>query len=125
MPKRHLDREDRLAQHCRRLNTWNPVCVSCPESDPVALELHHIAQRGHHDDVVIVCANCHRKLSDQQRDHEAGCTLAGPTGPSGTGGQMETIGHYLLGLADLFAMLVETLRKFGTWLVSEANREGH
>jgi len=37
-------------------------------------------------------------------------------------GMLATIGHYLLGLADMLAMIVEALRKFGKWLLCEASR---
>jgi hypothetical protein len=35
---------------------------------------------------------------------------------------LATIGHYLFGLADMLAVIVETLRKFGQWLLGEASR---
>src|ERR1700693_545858 len=59
-----FDEEDRKQQRLRRLGTQNPRCVVCGESDPAVLDLHHIAGRKHSDDVSIVCANHHRKLSD-------------------------------------------------------------
>lgn len=109
---RRIDAEDRRQQQLRRLGTQNPCCVTCRESGPAVLEQHHIAGRKHHDDLAIVCANCHRRLSDKQRDHV----------PQGTGqpqGAFVTLGHYLLGLANLLAMIVETLRKFGDWLIKQ------
>jgi hypothetical protein len=106
---RQLDSEDRRQQQLRRLGTQNPVCA-CGETDPAVMELHHIAGRKHHDDLAIVCANCHRKLSDKQRDHV-------PPGVTQPKGQFAAIGHYLLGLADLLAMIVEALRRFGAWLL--------
>ena len=63
------DDNDRLEKQFRRLGTRNPVCVGCGEADPYCLELHHAAGRKHDDDVVIVCRNCHRKLTAKQRDH--------------------------------------------------------
>lgn len=111
MTKR-TDPDDRKQQQLRRLGTQNPLCVACGETDPAVLELHHIAGWKHSDDMAIVCRNCHRKLSDKQRDHV----------PPGTGqpqGAFVTIGHYLLGLANLLAMIVETLRKFGDWLIKQ------
>ncbi len=113
MSKQHLDYEDRLEQQYQRLGTRNPACVTCGESDPFCLELHHPAGREHHDDTFIECANCHRKLSDQQQDHV-------PPEQAATTGVMVTIGRYLLGLADMFALLVVTLREFGNWLISES-----
>lgn len=108
-----LDHTDRLEQQYRRLRTREPVCVSCGESDPFCLELHHLAGRKHHDDVGIVCRNCHRKLTDQQHDHV-------PATVPEADGKLAAIGRYMLGLADLFAMIVNALRQFGSWLMQES-----
>jgi hypothetical protein len=113
MTKR-IDAQDRRQQRLRRLGSQNPRCVICGEADPAVLELHHIAGRKHSDDLAIVCANCHRKLSDKQRDHV-------PPGSGECIGPLANIGHHLLGLADLLAMIVEALRRFGAWLVEQPN----
>jgi hypothetical protein len=105
-----FDDEDRKQQRLRRFGTENPTCVICGESDSAVLDLHHIAGQQHHDDVAIVCANCHRKLSDKQRGHGSPA--------SKIAGQRRTIGQYLLGLADLLMMIAEALRRFGAWLLS-------
>jgi hypothetical protein len=47
-------------------------------------------------------------VSDTQKDHPKS-----GSGPS----QSQSIGHFLLGLADLFELLVDTLRKFGQYLI--------
>ncbi len=113
MSKQHLDHEDRLEQQYRRLGTRNPSCVVCGESNPFCLELHHIGREKHHDDVSIVCRNCHRKLTEEQKGHI-------PPNASEPTGQLATIGHYLHGLCDLLAMILETLRNFAEWLISES-----
>jgi len=115
MTKR-VDDEDRKQQQLRRLGTQNPSCVACGESDPAVLELHHIAGRKHSDDVAIVCANHHRKLSNKQHDHA-------PQGSRAPVGQMGIIGRYLQGLADLFELIAKALRSFGKWLIGESERE--
>jgi hypothetical protein len=109
------DAEDRKQQRLRRLGTQNPSCAACGESEPAVLELHHIAGQEHHDDVAIVCANDHRKLSDKQRDH-------GSRESTQPKSDFASMGHYLLGLADLLAMVVETLRKFGAQLIARSKR---
>jgi len=94
----------------RRLGSDAPQCCACPERDPRCLELHHIAGRKNHDDTVPVCRNCHRKLSDLQLDH-----------PSAAGSPPDRpviIGHYLLGLADLFRLIAERLVEFGHALIN-------
>jgi hypothetical protein len=116
MPKKPLDHPERLERHYRRLGTRTPVCVTCGRCDPEhpeIYELHHVAGKSHHDDVCIECANCHRTLSDEQKDHV-------PFGPPPPSGVMTNIGHYLLGLADMLAMIVATLKAFGSWLINEA-----
>lgn len=115
MPKKPLDREDRLERHYRRLGTRDPKCVTCGKRDPdhpEIYELHHVGKRSH-EDVVIECANCHRQLSERQKDHS-------PHRHSQPIGMMATIGHYLLGLADLLAMIVEALKAFGAWLLGQS-----
>lgn len=113
MSTKSVDREDRREQQYRRLGTRQPSCVTCAHTNPFALQLHHPAGQKYHDDTVIECANCHMDLSDKQRDHPS-------PEADGAAGMMVTIGRYLLGLADMFAMLVETLRDFGQWLINAA-----
>jgi hypothetical protein len=104
------DREDRLEKQYRRLGTREPLCVGCAESNPFCLELHHLAGQKYHGDLAIVCRNCHRKLTDQQQEHE-GSLSPKPWADS------VTIGRYLLGLADLLLMVVNALRDFGKHLI--------
>jgi len=63
--KKRKDKEDRNQQRLRRLDTQNPSCAVCGESDSSAMDLHHIAGQAHHDDVVILCATHHHPGSDQ------------------------------------------------------------
>lgn len=116
MPTKHPDKEDRLEQHYRRVDTHEPRCVICGETDPRCLEKHHIAGRRYHDGTALVCRNCHRKLSDDQLDH-APNTRAQPVE-----GKLTAIGLFLLGLCDFLIMVVQTLREFGDWLISETPR---
>jgi hypothetical protein len=115
---RRTDEEDRRQQRLRRLGPENPICVGCGEPDPAVLELHHIAGRKYDDDLAIVCANCHRRLSDKQLDH------ASSRRRQPTKNHLATTGHYLLGLAWLFVMIGETLRKLGARLIAESGRDG-
>src|SRR6516164_349265 len=113
----HLDKEDRLEQHYRRLGTRDPRCVICGESYPPSLEKHHIAGRGYHTDTVIVCRNCHRKVSDDQFDHV-------PRGRKPPKDQLTVIGLFLLGLCALLLLVVQRMREFGDWLIYEAPPAG-
>jgi hypothetical protein len=111
MSQKPLDTTDRLEQQYRRLGTREPVCVACSESDPFCLELHHIAANAHHKDLSIVCRNCHRKLTNRQHDH------AKPPIESQRD-VLNTIGQYLLGLCDLLALVITTLREFAGTLIA-------
>jgi hypothetical protein len=108
MNDRELKLERRRQRALERLGTNNARCTFCPCNDPLALELHHIAGRGYDDELVIVCRNCHRGLSDGQKDH--------PPRKNDPPSDAERIGHFLLGLADLLELLVKRLREFATKL---------
>jgi hypothetical protein len=79
------------------------------------LEKHHTAGRRYSDAAILLCRNCHRKLSDAQKDH--------PKPVSDPLTSQESIGHILLGLADFFGELSERLREFGRSLIAQAGRE--
>lgn len=76
------------------------------------MERHHLAGEGFDQTTVIMCRNCHRKLSDVQKDHPA---ILGETPTTS-----ESIGHFLLGLADLFLLLAGKLCEFGEYLIEQA-----
>src|SRR4051812_31175250 len=106
------ERERRKQKALERLGTNNPVCVLCEETDWRCLELHHVAGKEFHGALATVCRNCHRKLSDMQKDHPK--PIASQPDP------FESLGHFLLGLADLFQLLVAKLREFGEIVFAQA-----
>jgi hypothetical protein len=108
MDKLELNRERRRQRALERLGTNNPRCPFCGFDNPLALELHHIAGEAFDETEVPVCRNCHRTLSDWQKDHPA--KISDPPN------DLERIGHALLGLADLFELLVKWLRDHATKL---------
>lgn len=112
MNKTENEKERRKQKALERLSTNNPHCVLCGETDWSCLELHHIAGKAFDRSLSIVCRNCHRKLSNMQKDHPQAANT--PPDP------FECIGHFLLGLADLFELLVGKLREFGQFLISKA-----
>lgn len=106
------NQETRKQNRLEKLGSNNPVCIICAEHDWRCLEEHHIAGQ-HYDEVLsIICRNCHRKLSDDQKDH--------PVKIQETPITLENIGHLLIGLADLFALLVEKLHEYGQHLIETA-----
>ena len=110
------DKDARLERRLAKLGSRNPVCVLCGEDNPFCLEQHHIAGQHHHDDLSIICCNCHRKVTEQQKDRPGAFVPAE---------YPISIGHYLCGLADLFAMLAETLKRFGEWLIGSEIKGRH
>ncbi|SEE46466.1 hypothetical protein SAMN05444161_5848 [Rhizobiales bacterium GAS191] len=109
------DSERRRQRALERLGTNNPRCVICGKANPHCLERHHILGRTHGDETVIVCRNCHRELSDRQKDHPK--QIGDPPSLG------ENVGYLLLNLADLFAELIEVLRHYGRQLIDRARAE--
>lgn len=97
------NKDIRAAKAERRLGD-HTLCVVCGESDPRCRELHHLAGQRYGDDLVSVCRNCHRKLSDDQRDHPE---AKGP--PS----RLQEIGRFLIGLGDFLMALGIRLKELG------------
>ncbi len=112
MNDHELKRERRRQRALERLGTNTPRCPFCGIDEPLVFELHHIAGRAHGDEALPVCRNCHRILSDWQKDHPPGNTPSDP----------ERIAHFLLGLADMFELLVKRLREFAQKLFASENR---
>ena len=113
MTSTYPDAETRKQKALQRLGTRNPICKACGENDWRCMEAHHSAGKAHHGDTLLLCCNCHRKVTDAQKDH--------PTDADGEKTMLATIGHYLLGLADLFRLMAEALAEFGRSLLDRAN----
>lgn len=106
-------KEMRRENDYRRLRTRNPICLHCGYGNhPAAMELAHIAPRKFHDDAGVLCANCHREMSDPEKDL--------PYAPQSINPQMEIIGRYLLALSEWFRRIAETIAAFGAWLLHQA-----
>jgi hypothetical protein len=102
------NKETRRQKRLERFGTNHPACANCGENDDRCLELHHIAGRMHSEDTVILCRNCHRKVSDDQKDHpKCGSTST----------KAQSIGYQQLGLAGLFALLAISLKESGEYLI--------
>jgi len=106
-----LAAERRMANRLERLGR-EPQCGCCPERDPRCLELHHVAGGGRDLATVVICANCHRKVSDEQKDRPG----SGPNADA----TLDTIGHFLLGVAELLRLVVAKLMEFGETLIALA-----
>jgi hypothetical protein len=110
------DRERRIERakqtRLEKLGTNDPICKACGENHWAVFESHHIAGCKYCALQVLHCKNCHAKASAMQKGHPP----PGRSEPS----MEETIGKLLLGLADFFELLIETLRKFGEYLIEKA-----
>ena len=114
MDKLELNRERRRQRALERLGTNSPRCPFCGFDNPLALELHHIAGEAFDGKMAPVCRNCHRVLSDWQKDHPA-CIGDPPN-------DLERVAHALLGLADMFELLVNWLREHARNLFAAATQ---
>lgn len=106
-------KEARKQTRLEKLGTNEPRCGTCGEPDWRCIELHHVADLGRDEATVLICRNCHRKVSDDQKDHPAFNSNADPL--------LDRIGHFLLGLADLLRLIVEKLTEFGNALIGKAD----
>jgi hypothetical protein len=107
------DAEARRRKALERLGTDNPKCAHCLETDPIALELHHVGQKQYAEAVIIECRNHHAKLSNAQKDHPPRIDDNPPS-------TFERIGHLLLGLAELLRLAAARLDEIGRGLIDYA-----
>src|SRR4051794_39848702 len=124
--ERKAFRASRLRAHQRRLKATHASCqecgvsdlgcLVCGEDDPDLLEADHIAGRKHDDTTFHLCRNHHALRSDLQREE--------PKGGSDPKNPLEIIGRWLLGIAQYFELLIDTLRLFGEFLI-ELARKGY
>jgi hypothetical protein len=115
MSEAELRQETRRQRAFQRLGTDHPICVCCGGLDWRYMELHHLEGKVFGKTLVCVCRNCHRKLSNMQKDHARSAELGEcPT-------NIERIGQFLQGLADLLVMLAEKLWEYGAYLIEQAS----
>lgn len=106
-------KEKRKQTRLEKLGSNNPVCGTCGERDWRCLELHHVADHGRDETTVTICRNCHRKVSDDQKDHPALSLTSDAS--------LDRMGHFMLGLADLLTLIIEKLIEFGQILIAMAD----
>lgn len=105
-------KEKRMQRKRNELGSYNPSCGLCGEQDMTMLiassksilEQHHIS--GNHDgDTIVVCRNCHARLTDEQLDwpvkiFDNNRTL-----------EMKAVGFFL-GLASILELLAILCKKY-------------
>lgn len=112
MTNEELARERRKQNRLEKLGTNEPRCGTCGDDRWQCIEAHHPAGQAHDQSTVLLCRNCHRVASDDQRDHPKAAEPSDPT--------LFAIGRFLLGLADMLRIIVERLALFGSELVTRA-----
>ncbi len=112
MTEKELAREIRKQRRLERLGTNDPICGTCGFTRSTALERHHVAGRKHDSATAISCRNCHRDVTDSQKDHPAFDPAADSL--------LQTIAFFLFGLADLLELAIEKLTEFGLALFDRA-----
>ena len=112
MDKKKLAREVRKQRRLEALGSNTPACGTCGETDWRCLERHHVAGRKHDEATAHVCRNCHRIVTDDQKDH--------PPHDPGADAALAAIGHFLLGLGDLLRLAGEKLPASAAILIERA-----
>lgn len=114
MTKNELARERRKQRRLEALGTNDPRCGTCGENRWQCIEAHHPCDHSREATTVLECRNCHRVLSDDQKDHPAFDPNADP--------MLDAIGHFLLGVADMLRIIVAKLYEFGQALIARASQ---
>ena len=109
MPHKHPDKNTRKQQAHQRLGTRKPKCVICGEEDRRTLDKDHVAGRKHSDVVFILCANCHRKRTDSQKDQ--------PPSVPGPVSDLEQKGRTVLGVIEHARELCDLLEPIAKDLI--------
>ena len=112
LTKAELAKERRKQRRLEALGSSNPRCSFCGMAQWQCLELHDGADHGRDKTMVPTCRNCHRILSDDQKDHPSFNPANDPT--------LDAIGHFLLGLVDMLKLIIERLSTFGHALIERA-----
>lgn len=100
----NLNKAKRSQRKINSLGIRNPKCQICGEDNLFTLEKHHIPG-GHNGEEIIVCANCHRKLTDGQLDWP-------PDLLAKTRLIEDKIIAFFEGLADILELLADICRKY-------------
>jgi hypothetical protein len=111
-------RARRYERKRNELSRIGPVrCGFCGEPDARCIEGHHVLGSANAADTMLLCRNCHSKMSDRQQDLPEGF-LSHNTELSSA----EGMAGMLLSIADLieefFRFVVEQLRKLAQRLQS-------
>jgi hypothetical protein len=102
----------RMQRRLKRLGLSNPCCAMCGESDWHCIEQHHVAGRKSDAMTVLLCANDHLRMTDEQKSHPSASTEAAAF--------LLQLSNFLRGLADMLRPIVERLIYFADALLELA-----
>lgn len=109
------DYERRKQARLEKLGTNNPSCGVCGFRDWRCIEKHHIAGHKRDKATALLCANHHRIVTDDQKDHPPFDPDADPL--------LDSIGQFLLALASMLKIVVEKLLEFGHALIDRSKTQ--
>ena len=107
------ENERRKQSRLHKLGTNTPHCAICGNTDWRVIEEHHPDSRKRDRLVVLLCANHHRIVTVDQKEHLPGVEGCDPF--------LTSVGNFLLGLADMLVLIIERLYEFGEALIARAN----
>ena len=106
------DDDQHKKRRLKKLGTSEPRCAMCGETDWRCIERHHPAGRKRDAMTMLLCANDHLRMTDEQKSHPSTVEDADPL--------LVKISNFLRGLADMLRLITEQLIKFADELLERA-----
>ena len=104
---------EKMLRNQHRNGEYRPACI-CGEDDPLVLEKHHSFGKAYSDDLVLLCKNCHTKIT-------AGQNLVAPKARSKNSSPLERLVFALLTFILLLAEGIENLIKICYEILGEVS----
>ena len=95
-----MDKEIYSIHQARQKREGNPTlyCSECLEDHPAVIEMHHIIGRGNSDEVIPLCKNCHKIITNEQNKLPRERRKGNPLILVSIGALMERAGRILINL---------------------------
>lgn len=101
----------------RRLKSRHPICLRCAYwRHPAAIEFAHLIPRQFGVGCgASLCSNCHRELSDMEKEM--------PYKPTSNEPDLETLGRYLVALGTWSEAAAPTMKMLGAYALERSRLE--